>query len=452
MKKLQWAFWKSPAPVPASPKRRIHLGIDYGTSTSKIVFRDYGARGGEKAVVVLRNGSFRIPSRVCMTATDFVFGDEGKTAEECDIYESVKMIVAAEVTQDAKYYFGPMKNMPEGFTAADLATLTVWYLISEGHRAVDRYMNRNMEGVSIGMTMGVPMSFFRDSELRSWFLKIARRAWSIYREEALLGSTLLIEKCRRVLEKYPWTLVPTTPEYEVRDWIRSEGEAAMWWPFQSPAIAAGPYAKVDIGAGTTHSSLYRIFGSTRTPKTGLAFFGAVTVPVGMDAVDSAIAESEGLKGDCLALRGLEPSILRTNAKARGALIPVKEQIYEAYRKAWIETYRKISGYTAELNAWREHKIFVIGGGSLIPPLVETVRLHPGRHTPLELASLEHPTDLVRSDEKRITGDELPFITVAYGLSNIGLSIPEAFTPDQVPPMPNRTERIARLDHEDIYSK
>lgn len=452
MMKLQWDFWKSRGQVPASPKRRFHLGVDYGTSNSKIVFRDYGARGEEKAIVILRNGSFRIPSRVCMTATEFVFGDDGKTPEDCDIYESIKMIVAADVCHDAKLYFGPPKKMPDGFSAADLAALTVWFLISEGHRAIDTYLNRKMEGVSIGMTMGVPMSFFSDAQLRSSFLTIARRAWSLYREQGLLGPVLLIEKARRILDAHPSALVPSTLDYEVRDWVRSEGEAAMWWPFQSPAIPSGPYAKVDIGAGTTHASLYRIFGTAQTPKTGLAFFGAVTVPVGMDAVDSAIAKSEGLKGDCLALRGRERSILQTSARARNALTLVGEKIYEAYGRAWTETYHKIKGYVPELQAWREHNVFVIGGGSLVPNLVEIVRVHPGRRTPLRLATLEQPTDLIRADNKRVTGEELPFITVAYGLSNIGLSIPEAFTPDEVPPMPDRIERIARLDHEDIYAK
>lgn len=88
----------------------------------------------------------------------------------------------------------------------------------------------------------------------------------------------------------------------------------------------------------------------------------------------------------------------------------------------------------------------------MPLLVETVRIHPGRNTPLQLATLEQPTDLIRPDNIRIISDELPFVTVAYESSNIGLSIPEAFTPDQIPPMPNRTERITRLDHEDIYAK
>jgi len=73
MKCLPWASWKFWNRIPAWPRRRIHLGIDYGTSASKIVFRDSAAPGGEGAVLVLRKRMVRIPSRVCMTATDVLF-------------------------------------------------------------------------------------------------------------------------------------------------------------------------------------------------------------------------------------------------------------------------------------------------------------------------------------------------------------------------------------------
>ena len=225
----------------------------------------------------------------------------------------------------------------------------------------------------------------------------------------------------------------------------------MWWPFQSPAVAAGPYAKVDIGAGTTHASLFRIVQKNGI-KTGLAFFGAVSVPVGMDAVDNAIAESQQLGGDCLSLRGLEESILRRDGKARGALIPVNDDIYEAYRKSWIETYRKINETVAELSAWRNHKVFVIGGGSLVSALVEANRIHPGLRRPLELALLESPADLVHINSTKVSKNELPFVAVAYGLSNIGLSIPEALTPDQIPPLPDQNDPRLRLDRDDMYGK
>src|SRR5690348_4618771 len=136
MKKSPLAFWKLWERKPVPSKRRIHLGIDYGTSNCKIVFRDYGAPGGEAAVLVLRDGSFRIPSRVCVTATELLFGDDRKTSDECDIYESLKMRAAEETSGNKNYYFGPAKDLPVGLTAADLATLTVWFLISGGYRAV----------------------------------------------------------------------------------------------------------------------------------------------------------------------------------------------------------------------------------------------------------------------------------------------------------------------------
>ena len=433
------------------PKRRVHLGIDYGTSTSKIVLRDYGAPGGEAAFIVLRDGSFRIPSRVCATANELIFGDDRKSAEDCDIYESLKMRVAVEVTGNPKYYFGPSVGLPDGFTAHDLAVLTMWFMISEGQRGIAEYLKGRMEGVSVGMTMGIPMAFFKEQKLKASFLAIAKQAWSLYRNEGSIGSVLSFDKAKRLLEKHRSASDTPTPEYEVREWIRSEAEAAMWWPFQSPAVAAGPYAKVDIGAGTTHASLFRIVQKDGL-KTGLAFFGAVSVPFGMDAVDSAIAISQQLGGDCLSLRGLEESILRTDGKARGALLPVTDDIYDAYRKAWIETYRKINGTVAELTAWRTHKVFVIGGGSLVSTLVAANRIHPASRTQLEVALLEPPADLAHINNSKVSKNELPFLAVAYGLSNIGLSIPEALTPDQIPPLPDRNGPRLRLDRDDMYGK
>jgi hypothetical protein len=45
--------------------------------------------------------------------------------------------------------------LPEGFSFADLAVLVVWFLISEGQSAVSKYLGGNMEGVRLGMSMGV---------------------------------------------------------------------------------------------------------------------------------------------------------------------------------------------------------------------------------------------------------------------------------------------------------
>jgi hypothetical protein len=300
-----------------------------------------------------------------------------------------------------------------------------------------------MDGVEMGMSMGVPMVFFNDRQLRAAFLSIASRAWTFYRKEGLVDSTLLVEKARRVLENHPVPL-SAIPDHDVEDWIdnrsivaanspidiiRAEDEAAIWWLLRSPSVRAGSYAKVDIGAGTTHANLFRIFGMAQTARRSLVRYGAAAVPVGMDAVDRAIAECQGLNGDCLILRRLEQSILQANAKVKDALMPVGEQIYDSCRKAWSEACSKMGSNALELSSWRQQKVFVTGGGSRLPSLVDAVRMHPDEREPLSVMRLEQPTDLVRADHREITSDELPFVTVAYGLSNIASFLPNPYSRD-----------------------
>jgi hypothetical protein len=53
-------------------------------------------------------------------------------------------------------------------------------------------------------------------------------------------------------------------------------------------------------------------------------------------------------------------------------------------------------------------------------------MHPDQREPLSVMTLEQPTDLVRADHRKITGEELPFVTVAYGLSNMESFLPNPY--------------------------
>jgi hypothetical protein len=158
-------------------------------------------------------------------------------------------------------------------------------------------------------------------------------------------------------------------------------------------------------------------------------YGAAAVPLGMDAIDRAIAKRPGWNRDCLALRGLEQSNLQANANANDPLTPVGEQIYDSYQKAWREACIKMGGNALELSSWRQHKLFVTGGGSRMPFLVDTIRMHPDRREPLSVMALEQPTDLIRADHKKLRDDELPFLTEAYGLSNMESFLPNPYCRD-----------------------
>lgn len=148
-------------------------------------------------------------------------------------------------------------------------------------------------------------------------------------------------------------------------------------------------------------------------------------------MDRTVAECEGLSSDCSASRGREQCILQPNAKVREALMPVCEQIYASYRQAWTDACREM--HALELSSWEQHKVFVMGGGSLVPLLVETVRIHPDQHKPLCLMPLEQPIDFVRADGRKLTSEELPFVTVAYGLSNIESPLPNPWCRERFKP-------------------
>lgn len=441
----------------ATSRRRFHLGIDYGTSMSKIVYMDYGAPGGERASVVVDKKAFRFSSSVGITEDEIILGSSPSGAQGGGIvwHESVKMRVAGEVRKDiARYCHAPTPELPSGLSADDLAALTVWWLITEGRRAVDASLRklRNPPEIALGMTLGVPMSFFRNKEIRDVFLGIARAGWYLYRNNgSLRGRTLRIDAAQRLLEHARLAVAQgSIPEEEIRDWIRPEAEAAMWWAFQSPAVPEGPYAKMDVGAGTTNASLFRLVGN---PKERLAFFGADSRPVGMDAIDEALARWKGMGAEhALSLRGKEEALFAERG-AVGACRERFDEILQALKEAWREHVEKNRASHFELKAWRDAKVFVIGGGSLVSAVRREASRYPMDSVrSLTAVDIECPPDLELEGARPVPREALPFVLVAYGLSNIGLSIPKAETPDEIPPLPRMDQRREQLDHKDIYAR
>lgn len=423
------------------PSRIVRLGIDYGTSTSKLVFRDPLAPGGEKTYLVTRGGAFRIPSSVAITQKELVFGCsplEGGDDIQGRWLESVKMRVVGEATGNyQKYCYGPLPPLPNGFTAKDLAILTVWFLLSEGTNVISRFLKLSAHDVAITATVGIPMSFYEDNKLRNIFLEIARTARRIYDDcGSMKNNVVALDDGAALVQRYRLTADEIgVPNDELRNWIRSEAEAAMCLAVTSPSVSDGPFAEVDVGAGTTHASIFSIwpsFNGQRWLKERIAFFGAWSEPFGMDAVDAALARRQGISPDnCLSLRGAEREAIR-RVGAYG-LVQTLEKVREAYLMAWSRARPKLNW--AELETFRHHQVFVTGGGSLIPEIEEKFRRHPsGYEHRLVVRHLQKPSDLHRTDNRALQADDLPFMVVAYGLTFDAQEVPETFTPDEFRPV------------------
>ncbi|MGD9629256.1 MAG: hypothetical protein AB7V18_08425 [Pyrinomonadaceae bacterium] len=404
--------------------QRFHLGVDYGTSASKLILRHFEAPGGERAYLLEPNDSFRIPSGVTFSREDIVFSSNHE-----DALRSLKMRCAGEVTNNLhKYFFGELKDIPFNLSSEDIVTLSIWKLISIGHLAAVKISGNT--DFKMGMTLGVPMSFLDDDELGGVYLKIARVAYHIYTNHGPIGLDVigvelaveLLNGSRSAVDKKP-----PIPESNRRNWIRSETEASMFWSFKSPATPVSPFFCADIGAGTTDSCAFMINDELingQRVKDNLVFFGAHSHPVAMDAFQFTEDRDKWCQD-------------------------VRDGLVRSARKA----FSRIKGNLYSVNQWSDPKLIILGGGAMNSELRRALQEHPMvnfRDTNLSILDLLTPTDLVRIDGSAARKSDVVFTSVAYGLAQIGEAVPLAERPSEVQQV--RQHAKATLpSHDEIYS-
>ena len=440
---------KSQPPV---ERRPLWLGVDYGTSMSKLVITDYGSVEGPRSFPVRSPdrdggyGEYRIPSSLSLDSGTIRFGFEAEShahAAEA-VYRSVKMLCAYP-----HRFYGDAAPLPPGLDARDLATLFVGHLIQLGAQAATRYAKRLGTEPSFGITLGVPMAQLDDVELHRVFVGIAREAFNLKDTVDLLES-ISVENALDALAVVRKELEGNDPP-EPRDWVRSEAEAALFWAHSSPEISEGRYACVDVGAGTTSASWFHISATligTELVKDRLSFYGAACAPPGCDAVDAVLAKHFGLPSRA-EVRGQEGEMLqRLSDSGRGAITEVLDEIARVFGKASGEAYKK----QESRKAWSQiGRVFFLGGGSKIEEIRD--RLVEQRREwlmPHPIAEPGVPADLVEEDGEELREDST-FLLVAYGLSRRLADVPDTFPPSEVDDFKPEYGEKTRLGHEDLYA-
>lgn len=396
---------------------RLHLGVDYGTSASKLVLRNFEAAGGEKAYLLEYKGELRYSSSISFDGKYIVFNtDESNPGA----FKSLKMRFAEEVTgETGSHFYGELRPIPHQLTACDLVTLTVWRLISIGHLEAVGILGN--DDFNMGMTLGIPMSFLDHPFLSLAFLEVARAAYFMYRTYGPIGQDQIEVEMGKELLSMARTTIRKRPQVigdNIRNWIRSETEASMFWSFRSPSIPQGPYFCIDIGAGTTDANVFLIKdqfinetnsqGSWR--KDEIVFFGAHSVPHALDLLSTL--EAQNMSGGY--------------AKIRQGLV-----------KAGQNAYGQIKDNIYAVKQWSNPQLIILGGGALNSGLCRSLLPHPminWKGVMLRQIVISVPNDLVRINESPVSGKDVVFTSVAYGLAEIGLAVPKAARPTEVQPV------------------
>jgi hypothetical protein len=318
----------------------------------------------------------------------------------------------------------------------------------------------------MSVTIGIPMQFYDDdgdTAIRDEFLTLIQAAVLLRRE---CGALPAVEEVSRIRALVPAAIALAhgkerlTEERKLRDWIRSEAEAAILLSYQSPDVLGGQFACVDVGAGTTNASMFRITTSVKSGREiqdKVAFFSALSRPQGMDYLHEKCRRAAGDEVPYDERKSPSSSsnsnVLRA---ARDAADDIRSNLYGA---AMSLACRKCGNSVFEKQRWTdEHRLFVIGGGANESIVQSELEFGPPRPlaTSSELTRVPKvpqkvPDDLTFHNDSRPNLEALRFLYVAYGLSHRGRAVPEARSPSDIDPLPELDVQ-AMPDHEILYAR
>lgn len=440
---------------PCSTKRQMWIGVDYGTSRSKLVLTDYDAQDRNISFPVRPpqerggDGGYCIPSTVTINGgfIRFGFDAEAQAGDGERVYRSLKMLCAYP-----DQFYGDRAELPfRGMNARDLATLYVGYLVQLGQDAAVRYSNRFQAEPSFGVTVGAPMAQLDDTELQATFVEIAREAFTLRNRVDLLNG-VSVEVAKSTLATARNELAGSSLA-EPRDWVRSEAEAALFWAYTSPDIREGRYACVDVGAGTTSASWFHITAvrsGELLVNNRLVFWGNACAPPGCDAIDKLLADY--LEYPTIAeARGRENLLIeeQLNGQFENQYTQVLDQIAYVLQCASVDAFDKDR---SELRWNRIGQMFFLGGGNKINSvrerLIDHRRVWLNEYEPH--ADPGAPPDLVEENGTEIEEDPV-FLLVAYGLARRLGDVPDIISSSAVPVSTpyTRTRRLPSSD--ELYS-
>ena len=420
-------------------RRLLHAGLDFGTAWSKVVIRDHTAN----AWVVTDEGpyadvtDFRFPSIVGERSGALVFGRRVHR-EACDlIHTSVKMHLVDKCLYGTS---GAQDLCPPGIAEEDLAVLVVVFLLQAARRSAAIHCEARGLEPGLTMTLGVPMTPWRFDGVAEAFTRVALRARHLALELDGEVPDLTVEDLdlRLAVELLDRARVPGEGfGPEKRGLIRAEVGAALQWPVMSPEVDLGLHAVVDIGAGTTNTSVFRINGpydrgTLQWQKDWIHVFGA---SCGAPAVD-ALVEAVGWETGGLA-ELKRPDSVRASFREVKTASRVLDRIDHRRREAFLQGWKKEQNELV-WSAEEFQGVWVIGGGSRFRD-VRKVAVSPvwaSQRRSFREARLRWPTDLewagvAPSGVGLGSAPRTQDVLVAYGLSFLENDVVQIEDPEKI---------------------
>lgn len=433
---------RAPA-VRTNPERHLIVGVDFGTSTTKVIWQDLTDNHFE----VVRwhpdergSASWLLPSTVFLRDGALHFGIRRPVGDEEGVWlRSLKLCLLCRRKRGVCHCGIPgaergnirVFSSDRQFPASAFASLFLAYVFRE----VEERLARRFPGDKLVLiwNIGCPMDFADAEGYRRDWERMAGVAMAL-RMRAVSGVSLsLVAECERRLASFE------VPAQEERNYfVQPEGLAAVKAFLESPDAEMKTYAIVDVGAGTTEVSFF--FNGRAMEEPGQPFrpscLADSTDAVGGVRIDQELAEKWGCSVEEARKR---KELGRSPIPLVSSMIAICEQYSRTCSR--IAKERLLAGPED-----KHFDLFLIGGGSRLKPLrVELERCElPGGFARDCTRKILPPRKM--SDSLLLQAD-YHLLAVACGLAS---SLDWSYYPN-VDPIPGEPAR-PRVDLEELYPK
>ncbi len=420
----------------------LNLGIDFGTSFTKVCFRDV-ARDQSEIVTftdeVTHLEEALLPTKIGILSDGTLIA--GLTASEWKPYENqvqttvefIKMRLANfDLPQSAESW--QLKKLPGLRDAETIENLCAYYLNRVMTRAKDWVRHNKPEliinqKIDWSANVGVPVEYY-DSPVRNRFQKVLSLAWLLSNEPQTEQMT--IENLRDRMKPLRAKLAETAIDCHAIPEIAAE----VWSLLNSREVDEGFYVLFDVGDGTLDGSSFRYWNDEGEKKVDF-FFGKVN-SLGVTAFSQRLAQELGIaetdaKNTICGNSTRYSDQFQTSTARNEIQRMIADVVYKGTQRYGEHGFKLTQqGFEKPL------EILIGGGGGQTSFYVQTITSthkdvpHKNYGIPeYAVRSLPFPKDL---ETNGIRKHEFHRFAVAYGLS-----IPEGEQPKLM--LPSEMERI-----------
>ena len=454
--------------LPPEPDRgegqTFNIGIDVGTSTTKVCFRPPGASTEVFVISLGSEDTALCPSTVAVEGGCLYFGSEAEERARgsgAQVFRQFKVCVACEVslkpevptsscrckrmsdTSAGSAVFA-LSSVEESVLASDLLIFFLSWAMGEGRRRLPN----DLTGGRLPRTtysISAPLDQFdAGSELNGAYARVVFHAWR------LSGA---IRQGIGLKEAFSWIVgvqrVPLPPEEERTIELCPES-GAIAAGYAMSTEEEGLYGVIDIGAWTSEMSFFRLtqVGRQTTGRWARSFYAARSHRVAANQIDERCRNHVIQLYDCSdpapvasaeRIRELrEASVFGTEAirvysdrkemcPRESALRFAQDLVAEDVRRRFVDTLGEAYEKEKLESRWRKKlQVLFAGGGSLDPVLRSGIE-HPFIK---QAEVVPEPRDLGSLSP---SGDYRRFL-VAYGLAHGSSRWPRDFLPSEVLPL------------------